>query len=101
MPFSVAGSGSENPHADDATEQFTCGHFKKANEWLEEQYGADGVINWNLVPEPPAASTVGLPVATGKDGEASSAAAGQLLEEDLKALNDAFDDDSDVDGSLC
>ncbi|PNS21426.1 uracil-DNA glycosylase [Sphaceloma murrayae] len=27
---------------------FDCGHFKKANEWLKERYGEDGVINWNL-----------------------------------------------------
>ncbi len=27
---------------------FGCGHFKKANEWLKERYGEDGVIDWNL-----------------------------------------------------
>jgi len=27
----------------------TCGHFKKANQWLRERYGDDGVIDWNLV----------------------------------------------------
>lgn len=27
---------------------FGCGHFKKANEWLETRYGADGIINWDL-----------------------------------------------------
>ncbi|KAK4942892.1 uracil DNA glycosylase [Elasticomyces elasticus] len=27
---------------------FDCGHFKKANEWLESRYGAEGVIDWNL-----------------------------------------------------
>ena len=27
---------------------FDCGHFKKANEWLKERYGDDGVIDWNL-----------------------------------------------------
>jgi len=26
----------------------TCGHFKKTNEWLQERYGSDGVINWDL-----------------------------------------------------
>jgi hypothetical protein len=26
----------------------TCGHFKKANQWLRERYGDDGVIDWNL-----------------------------------------------------
>lgn len=29
-------------------EQFDCGHFKKANEWLEQRYGKDGAIDWNL-----------------------------------------------------
>lgn len=28
--------------------QFDCGHFKKANEWLEMRYGEKGVVNWNL-----------------------------------------------------
>lgn len=27
---------------------FDCGHFKKANEWLESRYGPEGVIDWNL-----------------------------------------------------
>ncbi|KAK4549167.1 hypothetical protein LTR36_007625 [Oleoguttula mirabilis] len=25
-----------------------CGHFKKANAWLKERYGDEGVIDWNL-----------------------------------------------------
>lgn len=27
----------------------TCGHFKKANEWLQEKYGSEGLIEWGLV----------------------------------------------------
>jgi uracil-DNA glycosylase len=27
---------------------FTCGHFKKANEWLAERYGAEGRVDWAL-----------------------------------------------------
>jgi len=27
---------------------FECGHFKKANEFLEERYGVDSVISWSL-----------------------------------------------------
>lgn len=27
---------------------FDCGHFKKANEWLETKYGKEGLIDWNL-----------------------------------------------------
>lgn len=29
---------------------FDCGHFRKANEWLVARYGADGEIDWALVP---------------------------------------------------
>ncbi|KAL2270203.1 hypothetical protein VTJ83DRAFT_2387 [Remersonia thermophila] len=29
---------------------FTCGHFRKANVWLEERYGPDGRVDWSLVP---------------------------------------------------
>jgi uracil-DNA glycosylase len=29
-----------------------CGHFRKANDWLQERYGADGVIDWNLDVDP-------------------------------------------------
>ncbi|KAK5129901.1 hypothetical protein LTR08_002737 [Meristemomyces frigidus] len=25
-----------------------CGHFRKANEWLRERYGEEGVIDWDL-----------------------------------------------------
>jgi len=25
-----------------------CGHFKRANEWLRDRYGAEGPVNWNL-----------------------------------------------------
>jgi uracil-DNA glycosylase len=28
---------------------FTCGHFRLANEWLEERYGEDGRVDWALV----------------------------------------------------
>nr|POE93263.1 uracil-dna glycosylase [Quercus suber] len=27
---------------------FGCGHFKKANEWLEKRYGKEGTIDWSL-----------------------------------------------------
>lgn len=29
---------------------FTCGHYKKANEWLSSRYGPNGQIDWGLVP---------------------------------------------------
>ena len=27
-------------------------HFKKANEWLRERYGADGGIDWKVIRDP-------------------------------------------------
>ncbi len=27
---------------------FTCGHYKKSNEWLEEKFGKKAVIDWTL-----------------------------------------------------
>ncbi|KAI0014887.1 uracil-DNA glycosylase [Xylariomycetidae sp. FL0641] len=29
---------------------FDCGHFRKANEWLEQRYGKEGTIDWDLNP---------------------------------------------------
>lgn len=31
---------------------FDCGHFKKANEWLTQRYGEQGVVDWNLDVKP-------------------------------------------------
>jgi len=33
---------------------FDCGHFRKANDYLETKYGVDGTIDWNLNRTPPA-----------------------------------------------
>lgn len=30
---------------------FDCGHFRKANTWLIERYGAEGEIDWALTPK--------------------------------------------------
>ncbi|DAA73680.1 TPA_exp: Uracil-DNA glycosylase (UDG) [Trichophyton benhamiae CBS 112371] len=30
----------------------TCGHFKKANDWLQTRYGDDGIIDWSLTSKP-------------------------------------------------
>ncbi|SPO02274.1 probable uracil-DNA glycosylase [Cephalotrichum gorgonifer] len=30
---------------------FTCGHFKKANQWLVEKYGPGSEIDWDLSPQ--------------------------------------------------
>lgn len=32
---------------------FGCGHFQKANKWLEERYGEDGIVNWDLTVQKP------------------------------------------------
>ena len=31
---------------------FDCGHFKKANAWLEERYGVEGKVDWDLNVDP-------------------------------------------------
>ncbi|EXJ89607.1 uracil-DNA glycosylase [Capronia epimyces CBS 606.96] len=42
---------------------FDCGHFTKANEWLQSRYGPEGVIDWNLnVQHPIKAPPVQAPV---------------------------------------
>ncbi|OAP56357.1 uracil-DNA glycosylase [Fonsecaea erecta] len=36
---------------------YTCGHFRKTNDWLETRYGKEGIINWDLnAPEHPIAA---------------------------------------------
>ena len=55
--------------------QLQCGHFKKANEFLESSYGVDGIIDWNLGGAPaadPAVKKVAAKVP--KVGVVSSAA---------------------------
>ena len=32
--------------------QFDCGHFRKANDWLEAKYGKGEGIDWNLDVDP-------------------------------------------------
>ncbi|KAI9775731.1 MAG: uracil DNA glycosylase [Geoglossum umbratile] len=53
---------------------FTCGHFKKANNWLKQKYGSNAVIDWSLTPRPPAAAAAAAtavqpPKAKAKDPE--------------------------------
>ncbi|KAF8455521.1 uracil-DNA glycosylase-like protein [Terfezia claveryi] len=37
---------------------FDCGHFRKANEFLQERYGVEGIIDWNLGEKAPPANSV-------------------------------------------
>jgi uracil DNA glycosylase len=32
--------------------KFDCHHFTKCNEWLEQRYGKDGGIDWDLNVDP-------------------------------------------------
>jgi uracil DNA glycosylase len=32
--------------------KFECHHFTKCNEWLEQRYGKDGGIDWDLNVDP-------------------------------------------------
>jgi uracil-DNA glycosylase len=72
---------------------FTCGHFKKTNEWLAGRYGVDGVIDWNLdKPNPIAAPATTKPIKateTPKDAEKKDDPNTEPL--------DNFDDEEDRD----
>ncbi|KAF8424939.1 uracil-DNA glycosylase-like protein [Tirmania nivea] len=35
---------------------FGCGHFRKANDFLQERYGVEGIIDWNLGEKVPPAN---------------------------------------------
>ncbi|KAL1962207.1 hypothetical protein VTN77DRAFT_9928 [Rasamsonia byssochlamydoides] len=52
---------------------FTCGHFKKCNDWLAERYGEDGRIDWSLTP----GKTVLGPTASPDEKDTSVSANGQ------------------------
>lgn len=83
---------------------FTCGHFKKTNEWLAERYGVDGVINWNLdKPKPIAAPATMTPVKATETQKAAEEKDGPTTElpkrtsgTAVRSKND-FDDEEDED----
>ena len=56
--------------------QFNCGHFKKANEFLESSYGVDGIIDWNLGKAPAANPAAKKVVETVPKEDAVDSAAG-------------------------
>lgn len=53
--------------------QFTCGHFKKCNEWLAERYGEDGRIDWSLTSN----TTTLVPTAAAAEKDMSDTGNGQ------------------------
>jgi len=52
--------------------QFDCGHFRKANDFLQERYGVEGIIDWNLGENAPPAN----PAAAQKVVETSDSSKG-------------------------
>ena len=50
MDISVA-SDAEPHWLTDGDPQYDCGHFKKTNDWLQQRYGDEGPIDWNLGPK--------------------------------------------------
>ncbi|KAM5433972.1 uracil DNA glycosylase [Microsporum canis] len=49
----------------------TCGHFKKANDWLQSRYGEDGLIDWSLAPSKKVTTTTAVS-ATEEDDKAET-----------------------------
>ena len=79
---------------------FTCGHFKKTNDWLAQRYGDDGIIDWNLdKPKPIALPAARAPVKatetqreTGQAGRLSAELPGSTNGAAVRS-KDEFDDD--------
>lgn len=77
---------------------FGCGHFKEANEWLEQRYGEEGVINWDLNVEKPIKGPEAAKSADGQDDESVKAKGSTTSSSKVKsskpaAKKDDFDDD--------
>lgn len=74
---------------------FTCGHFKKANEWLLTRYGDNGEIDWSLGKHDTPTTTAGLAAVAAKkatidddvdeDWEAEAEAAAAIVDAENKA----------------
>lgn len=84
---------------------FGCGHFRKTNDWLEERYGKDGIINWNLdvqrpikapgVQDEPVKVTASQSKDLKKDGPTTEL---PVTKKEKPAIaKDDFDDDEDED----
>ncbi|KAI3398846.1 hypothetical protein diail_8355 [Diaporthe ilicicola] len=74
---------------------FTCGHFKKANEWLLTRYGEKGEIDWSLGKHDTPTTTAGMAAEATKkatleddvdeDWEAEAEAAAAIVDAESKA----------------
>lgn len=83
---------------------FDCGHFKKANDWLESRYGPEGVIDWNLdkksVPIKGPSKDVQEPVKVTEDQERTLKEDGpvtELVEKSTSVANGEKEKDKDKD----
>lgn len=71
---------------------FQCGHFRKANEWLETRYGKGGPIDWSLGGPP-----VGVPEEKKIEGKADEVGQKEeALKEKKVEKQDEFDDECDA-----
>ncbi|KAF7560900.1 hypothetical protein G7046_g3234 [Stylonectria norvegica] len=77
---------------------FDCGHFKLANEWLVNQYGAAGEIDWALAPGSSTKAPVEA-VAKVAEGEAE-AKQDQVKKDDEVEKDDEDDLDADDEEAL-
>lgn len=81
--------------------QFDCHHFTKANTWLEQRYGKDGGIDWDLNVDPKAViepSKTGQPVDPKNNAESKDSASTKEnnapVHEAQKGSNQAAGDDA-------
>jgi uracil-DNA glycosylase len=74
-----------------------CGHFKQTNEWLEERYGPDGVIDWSLnkskhIAAPAAETPVKVTETQHRAPEGAGPATEVLQAKDDKPIKDEFEE---------
>lgn len=86
--------------------QFTCGHFKKCNEWLAERYGEEGRIDWSLTPNKsvlsPTAATAEKDMSVSANGQKGQSSSGTDKTNGQAAStnadkNDPVSDEEDLD----
>lgn len=76
-----------------------CGHFKKTNTWLEERYGKEGTIDWNLdAPKPIKAPAATTPVKATEDQKTAKegALAAKSNPKPVREKEEFDDDDEDA-----